>query len=352
VHPILANRSRTFLYIGAWLPIAALLAYELSRGGAMEWGDAALLAFPMCLVYAFICQASWYLCYAAPLRQTDGVRLVATHLTAAGLSAAAWAGAGWIWAWVLASTLDVVGITARYTANAPTIFFFGVLLFLFAVALNYVLIAFQESQRAESRALELQVLAREAELKALRAQVDPHFLFNSLNSINALIMADPNVARRMCVRLAEFLRGSLNVGSQERIPFAEELRLAECYLDIERVRLGERLQLQCDIDPDCETCLVPPLIIQPLVENAIVHGVAPSLEGGLVVLQVQRNGAGMKIVIENPVEEEARSNNGSGMGLKNVNMRLANLYNGAARLDVTRSAGRFRVEMQLPCDKR
>jgi two-component system, LytTR family, sensor histidine kinase AlgZ len=208
------------------------------------------------------------------------------------------------------------------------------------------------SRKAESKALELQVLAREAELKALRAQIDPHFLFNSLNSISALVMADPAGARRMCVLLADFLRGSLRLGSKERIPLVEEMRLAECYLDIERVRLGARLKIQRDIDPDCETCLVPPLIMQPLVENAITHGVAPTIDGGVVSLQAERNGAGVRIVIENPVEEEAKTpKNGTGVGLKNVKMRLANLYDGDARMDVNQKAGRFRVELQLPCDR-
>src|SRR4029434_5547523 len=126
----------------------------------------------------------------------------------------------------------------------PMLFIFGVVLFVIAVAFNYLLITFEVSRKAESRALELQVLAREAELKALRDQIDPHFLFNSLNSINALIMTDPAAARKMCVLLADFLRGSLKLGGEERITLLEEMRLAECYLDIERVRFGARLQVE------------------------------------------------------------------------------------------------------------
>ena len=174
------------------------------------------------------------------------------------------------------------------------------------------------------------MLAREAELKALRAQVDPHFLFNSLNSINALIMTDPAAARRMCVLLADFLRNSLKLGSEMRLPLADELRLTECYLDIERVRLGSRLRVEKDIDRECETCMVPPLIMQPLVENAITHGVAAMLDGGVVRMQVERNGAGVRIAIENAFEPEAASKTGVGVGLQNVRMRLKNLYNGDA----------------------
>jgi two-component system sensor histidine kinase AlgZ len=348
------------LYIQAWLPIAALLTQVLARGGTIRWSEAASIVFPMCLLYAFICQASWYLCGAVPLRiaapgsrrfEADTVRLIASHATAAIVSAAVWVGVGWIWALLLAYAIGLTGIDLRYVTQIPILLVSGVLLFLIAVALNYLMITFEASQRAQSKALELQVLAREAELKALRAQVDPHFLFNSLNSISALVMTDREAARQMCVLLADFLRGSLKLGSRERISLAEEMRLAECYLDIERVRLGPRLKVQRDIDPQCEECLVPPLITQPLVENAITHGVAPTIDGGIVTLQAARNGAGVKIIIENPFEEESKAQNGAGLGLKNVKMRLANLYDGNARMDVNQNAGRFRVELQLPCDR-
>jgi sensor histidine kinase YesM len=338
------------LYTAAWLPIGAMLTQVLVRGGSIGWSEAAAIVFPMCFVYAFICQASWYICSALPLREREAVQLVASHGTAAVLSAAVWVGLGWVWTWLLGYVFTTEALDARYTAQMLILFISGVLLFLLAVAFNYLLITFEVSQRAESKALELQVLAREAELRALRAQIDPHFLFNSLNSISALVMVDPAAARRMCVLLADFLRGSLKLGSEQRIPLSEEIRLAECYLDIERVRLGSRLQIDREIDPRCEKCLVPPLIMQPLVENAITHGVAPALEGGTVTLQAERNGAGVKIVIENPFEPETVSRNGTGVGLKNVKMRLASLYSGNARMDVNKDAGRFRVELQLPCE--
>jgi sensor histidine kinase YesM len=348
VHPILTNRARTLLYLASWIPIAGLLGAILVRGGAMPWSNAAVVLAPMCLLYAFICQASWYLCSAIPLRESEVSRLLVTHGSAAAVSAGAWVGVGWVWAWLLDATLYVNGIATRYVAQVPMLFVAGFLLFLLAVSFNYLLITFQLSQQAESRALELQVLAREAELRALRAQVDPHFLFNSLNSINALIMTDPAAARRMCVLLADFLRGSLKLGAQERIPLAEEMRLADSYLDVERVRLGARLQIHREIDPECAPCLVPPLIMQPLVENAIIHGVSPMLDGGTVCLRAERTGAGVKIVIENPFEPDINRKNGGGLGLKNVKMRLVNLYNDEARIDVNQTGDRFRVELLLP----
>ena len=344
------NRGRTTLYVAAWIPITALLVGIVSRGGAISLGQGTAMLLPMCFLYAFVCQGSWYLCAAVPLRQGNIARLCATHITAAAFSSAIWVGAGWLWVWTLDSTGYAAGFEQRYIGQLPILFFSGLLLFSLAVALNYLLITFETSQLVEKQALELQVLNKEAELKALRAQIDPHFLFNSLNSVSALVTSDAVAARRMCVLLADFFRGCLKLGSQPRIALAEELRLAECYLDIERVRLGARLQVERDIDRESEFCMVPPLIMQPLIENAITHGIAPMVEGGIVRVQAQRNGAGVRIVVENPYDPELGSKSGAGLGLKNVRMRLANLYSDDARLDIERQGTHFKVQLQLPCE--
>ncbi|HEY2381224.1 MAG TPA: histidine kinase [Terriglobia bacterium] len=349
MHPILRSRSRTLIYIAVWIPVAALLTGVVSRGGAVGLGEGAAILVPMCFIYAFICQASWYLCSAVPLRQTDVARLLATHATAATASSAIWVGMGWLWVYILGSTGYMDGIVQRFAGQLPILFFSGLLLFSLAVVLNYLLITFEASQLVEKQALELQVLNREAELRTLRAQIDPHFLFNSLNSISALVTTDPKAARRMCILLADFFRGCLKLGSEPRISLSEEIRLAECYLDIERVRLGARLQVEREIDQQSGFCMVPPLIMQPLIENAITHGIGPMVEGGTVRVQAERNGAGVKIVVENPYDPELGAKTGSGVGLKNVRMRLANLYSDNARLDIDREGTRFRVQLQLPC---
>ena len=339
------------LYLASWIPIAAFLTAIVTRNGRMPLMEAVVILLPMCLLYAFICQASWYVCQSLPLRESAIARLFGTHATASLVASAAWVGFGLIWAFLVGIIFGLAGAVDRFLAQLPILFLSGVLLFLLAIALNYLLITFQASQRAEQKALELQVLGREAELKALRAQIDPHFLFNSLNSINALIMADPAGARRMCVLLAEFLRCCLKLGSEPRISLDEEIQLAERYLSIEKVRLGSRLIVETNVDSECKKCRVPPLILQPLIENAITHGVAPMLEGGTVRIEARHQGDAIRIVVENPFEAATgRNNNGIGLGIKNVRMRLANLFNDDAQLRVQENRGQFRIELQLPCD--
>src|SRR5206468_10177887 len=131
-----------------------------------------------------------------------------------------------------------------FVALLALIFGFGVLLYLLSLAISYLLAAFEQSREAERRGLKAQVHAREAELRSLRSQIDPHFLFNTLHSISALTTADPPAARRMCVLLGDFFRDSLALGSEHRITIARELQLAERFLEIERVRFGDRLRVE------------------------------------------------------------------------------------------------------------
>jgi two-component system, LytTR family, sensor histidine kinase AlgZ len=351
VHPILENRQRLIFYLIAWLPIGAILTVILKRG-MLSWPEAILVTAPMSLLYAFMCLSAWYVCLAAPMRGQDSVtRPLLTLSTAAVLSSAIWFALGEVWVLAIEPWVNIPGMSERYITQFPPIFLNGVMLYLLAAAVHYLLIALDESRAVEKRSLELQVLAREAELRALRAQIDPHFLFNSLNSISALTVSDPKGARSMCLLLADFLRTSLVLGAKQQISVSEELRLVEGFLSIEKVRYGARLSVVRSVDPACDGCLVPPLLIQPLVENAIRHGIAPLLEGGTVRLDVHRAGEAIEITLENPVDPigGASVQSGAGLGLENVRSRLAKLFSSQAAVNVSRSEGLFQVRLRFPC---
>jgi len=192
------------------------------------------------------------------------------------------------------------------------------------------------------------VLTREAELRALRAQINPHFLYNSLNSISALTMRNPEGARRMCVLLADFLRSTLNVSGHDSIRLADELALVDRFLDIEQVRFGSRLQVEREIDVAALECRVPPLVLQPLVENAVVHGIASRLDGGLIRVVVARNGDSVSLRIENPRDADSPEVTRTGVGLENVQRRLVAMFGGAARLRTLAGPESFRAEVVLP----
>jgi LytS/YehU family sensor histidine kinase len=155
----------------------------------------------------------------------------------------------------------------------------------------------------------------------------------------------------MCLLLGEFLRQTLDVSARQRIPLADELAMAERYLNIEQVRFGSRLRVERRVDQDASGCLVPPLLLQPLVENAVTHGIARLLEGGLIRLDVSRTNGRLAIVIENPCDAEPGSvaARPGGMGLDNVRNRLDAMFGRDARMETRTEAGLFRVELELPC---
>jgi LytS/YehU family sensor histidine kinase len=210
------------------------------------------------------------------------------------------------------------------------------------------MLAYERAREAERNALESQVAAREAEVRALRAQLNPHFLFNSLNSINSLIGGDPEGARRMCESLGDFLRRTLNLGARDAVPLSDELALVDRYLGIERVRFGDRLAIDRSVDPEAAVCLVPPLLLQPLVENAIKHGVADRVEGGTVRIAARNVDGRLMIEVENPLDPEAPARRGEGLGLDNVRRRLDAFAAREARMDVRRNGDQFRVTLTLP----
>ncbi|HEX5228179.1 MAG TPA: histidine kinase, partial [Bryobacteraceae bacterium] len=192
-------------------------------------------------------------------------------------------------------------------------------------------------------------LARESELKALKAQINPHFLFNSLNSISALTTVDGERARDMCIKLSDFLRTTLKLGEKQRISLADEIALAKAYLDVERVRFGARLRVEIDADSACEHCIVPSLVLQPLVENAVKHGIAGLVDGGTIRIEARCGAGRLQLGITNEYDSESPASVRHGLGLRNVRERLRAIYENTARLDTSSTGDRFLVELDLPC---
>ena len=347
MHPILAYGRRLWLYVALSLLVGCLLSILLVRQDALTFAQAALIALPLSTLYAFICLSAWYVAWSQPLATTGAVRIIAAGLAASVLSSGGWLLATRGWLYVLARQGLIADAAARFEAAQTLIFGFGVLLYLLSLAVSYVIAAFEASRDAERRGLRGQVLAREAELRSLRAQIDPHFLFNSLHSISALTTIDPIGARRMCLMLADFLRDSLALGSEARIPLARELSLVERFLSIERVRFGDRLQME--VEPDgAGACLVPPLLLQPIIENAVTHGVAHVLEGGTIRVAASRSGSTLSIVIENPCDPQRPRGRGAGLGLANVRARLQALHGAEGRLTAAEREGLWRVDISMP----
>jgi two-component system, LytTR family, sensor histidine kinase AlgZ len=345
VHPLFGRIAALSAYLGLWLVIGvgAAIAVALRAGWTPE--DALLAVVPLCMAYGVVCLASWYVCRALPLAGARAAaRVLLAHLTAAAFTSTVWMATAQGWSWLVA------GFTG-WTRDATLLLFAaGVLLFLLSSAVHYVFLALEDQEAARRQALESAVLAREAELRALRAQVNPHFLFNSLHSIGSLAGTRPAAAREMAIALGEFLRQSLRLGGLAGVPLQQEVDLMAQYLAIEQVRFGNRLQVQIDVEAGAGATLVPPLLLQPLVENAIKHGVAGLLEGGLVSIVARRESDCCVVRVANRFDRESAPRAGTGTGVRNVRDRLAMHFGTKATFDARSEDDCFTVTLAYPCD--
>lgn len=346
MHPILKRRSRLLLYLGVWIVFGLLLTVVFVFGGPAPVRWALEFTVPLALLLGLQSLSFWYLVQSMPPGDTPLVRMALTWLAAGGVSLIVWLAAAYAWAMWLLPEGETYPDDALGTF--PLLIFAGAIGISLTVVGQYLAGAFQRSRNAERRALELQVHAREAELKSLRAQLDPHFLFNSLNSVAALIGHDAAAARQMCFLMAQFFRKSLTLAREQSIALADEVSLAQTFLAIEKVRFGERLRSRFDIADDVRDVSVPPLMLQPLVENAVHHGVAHMLEGGEIVVTARRRDAFLELVVSNPCDPDRPASRGTGVGLANVRSRVETLCGHRASVDVDARENHFTVSILLP----
>ncbi len=350
MHPFLTSIRRYGLYLLAWAPLAAVLIYLMAVPGHLGWIEATVLVIPLCLIYQFVCLSAWYTCRATPLQKGSFLGGRFTHIVAAIIISYLWILCAKLLVYSLSQWRAFHGLTERFAPQIPILFGVGFLLYLLSVATHYVMISIEDSRKAEARALETSLLARDAELKALKAQVNPHFLFNSLNSISALTSVDPSRAREMCILLAEFLRLTLGLGEKISVPLSEELSLLHRYLAIEKVRFGARLQMEEALTQVSNTVQLPPLLLQPLVENAITHGIANLAEGGTVRLSGHTFNGRTSLTVENTFDPEATPTSKGGLGLKNVRQRLETRFGKEASMRITSEETKFLVELSFPTE--
>ncbi len=348
MHPILADRGALALYLFVFLLIGFAIAAIIAVTGNVTWVASITFCIPMTLLYGLMSLSSWYLCRTFPLKTTVVVRIIGVFFIAAIASAALWIVIGEVLASVLSNFAFMESMPGRYHAQLILFSSVGVGLFLLSVAVHYLLMSFEQTKEAERRTLELKILAQTAELRALQAQINPHFLFNSLNSISALVTRDPAAARSMTQMLADFLRQTLKFGTVAAIPLHEELSLCKKFLDIEQVRYGPRLRFEQIVADRAGDFLLPPLLLQPLIENAVTHGIAHLVEGGTIVVKVDVRGEQLIINIQNPCDPDRPKSRGNRMGLENVKKRLLTLASNDARLDVSEHNGIFMANLVLP----
>jgi sensor histidine kinase YesM len=209
-------------------------------------------------------------------------------------------------------------------------------------------VALTAGRRYREKEVRLQLALREAELRALEAQINPHFLFNCLNSIRALVVENPPLAQDMITRFATILRYNLHRDLDHTVPLAAEVEVVSDYLALEAVRLEDRLRVHVAVDADAGKVRIPPMLLQALVENAVKHGIAPLPNGGDLLVRAAIDGDSLRVEVENTGRLSEPKPGDTGVGLANTRERLRILYGGRAQLNLGNGNGRVTATLVIP----
>ena len=295
--------------------------------------------------FALLSILIWFICKKIPFGRLPIPFLVLVHFFLSMIISSLWLFISY-GAWYLAVGENML----QYDEIRATLgwqFLFGMITYLLIAGIFYTIITYRQFREKELREAELKLLTRDAELRALKMQIHPHFLFNSLNSINALVKQTPNQARVMIAKLSDLLRISLESRDKMLVPLKEELEFARLYLDIENIRFRDRMEFNEDIDPELMDQPFPGMVLQPLLENAVIHGIAEHRGKGTIRLSLNRHDTLIVCVVSNTVGS-SKSKRKKGTGLDNIQQRLKLFYKEAYALEASLNKGWFDVRLTIP----
>ena len=351
-----AGRVIAALWIAAIVYVVALSALVASGTGSARsaFGPAVIQQIVLLLIWGIATPAIIWSAERIPIERPRWVRPLVIHGAIATAFIVTLNLVGPTVTWVVLGRPSTFGAVWRHgLTELVRAFHLALIVYAFILGAGHYLRTLDIRRREQLRAERLRADLASAQLRALTLQLQPHFLFNALNAVGALIITERNrEAFEVVGRLGELLRALLAIERREEVSLREELDLAEAYVGIEQARLGERLRVTWDIATDIASAQVPPMLLQPLVENAIGHGIARSPEGGnltigaakadtRLVLEVRDDGPGLAAAVRGGTEP-------GGVGLDNTRKRLSHLYGTEQGLHLTRDGGWTRVRVELP----
>ncbi|MFZ0471315.1 MAG: histidine kinase [Bacteroidales bacterium] len=349
-HPILESRSRVLIWCLAWVILAAGQASVIHFVYGSTLDIAVADGIISMLLYCVLGIAIWFP-VRYMLRSNNKVMSTIINVILTGSVTIV------LWLFVTRPLVRaMVPEKEDYDLFWHTVLVFrvaaGVLIFFVVTLIYYLYLSATQLAEKASRQAQLEAQVREGELKMLRAQINPHFLFNSLNSMSSLTLTDPMKAREMILKLSDFMRYSLSSHNEQPVTLQNEMESLRLYLEIEKVRFGERLIIEEDIQPECLTALLPGMLLQPLYENAVKHGVYESTETVVIRTSAHKENGLVVISVSNNIDPESVvTRKGAGIGLINVRSRLELFFGEKADLTVTRKDDSFNVTVKFPYRK-
>jgi sensor histidine kinase YesM len=345
-HPVLRNSNALTIYAALWTMVIVVhfvvLYFFYGLSFLFSLADSAVYN----AVFGILGIPLWYVIrYSTPGRQNRW-QMVFNHLTSASLLIALWIGISY---GILSFTFrNSAGLVAFLQDSIVYQVIIGIFYYsLLSLGYNLLLVYKDLEDRVKEEA-RLTELLKESELNMLKSQINPHFLFNSLNSVSSLTITDPPSAQEMVIRLSEFLRYTVSTDIHKFVPLGQELENIQRYLQIEKVRFGPKLDFTHDIQDACATVKIPAMLLQPLFENAIKHGVYESTGVIHLVATCKEEGEYLVFTLTNNFDPEAPSRKGTGTGLKNIKERMRLIYHQSNLVKTYIEHSVFHVELRIP----
>jgi sensor histidine kinase YesM len=347
-HPVLANRVWLIVWWLAWLILAlgqSFLFYfaygSFSKIGLID----SLISL---LLYSGLALSLWYpfTFFNSGVRKASTI--VSNFVITGVITIALWI---LITKFVMTSIIpDDSGYLAYWDTTLPYRIGTGVIIFCLIILVYYLNVSLTNLSEKNAKEVRLENIVKETELRMLRSQINPHFLFNSLNSISSLTITDPEKARDMIVKLSEFMRYALSRKDEQPVTLRSEIENLMLYLEIEKVRFGDRLSTEEIIDGNCLDFKIPVLLLQPLYENAIKHGVYESTESVKITTTAKISEGYIEIRISNNFTISPSQKKGTGTGLYNVNRRMELFYGNKASITTSKEDGIYTVALFMPAE--
>ena len=295
------------------------------------------------VLYPLLGSSIWYSIRYNSLEEVSVGRLIIFHFIAASILCG-------IWIYIsYAIYQPFIKDNNKYLKDGlPSKIFLGYVMYAIYLVFFYAVNYYQSLKEKIKKESEYKALIREAELQALKSQINPHFLFNSLNSISSLTVSNPEKAQEMVINLSTFMRYSLMHNEKEMVSFSRELENIKLYLSIEKVRFGKKLNAEFEIDAHCMEAEIPNMILQPLYENAIKYGVYETTDQVTIKTSCNCEGNFLKITIVNDYDSTTIKRRGEGIGLRNIKKRMEIIYNNPDLMKVTDHKTSFEVQLIIP----
>lgn len=348
LNPILKSPKSILLYLLFVLAISVLYINLITLEGNASFTIKLVDAIAFNLLIAALGLSFWYSSVYLSIENNQITKVILTHFGGGILISVVWLALGYFAVISIINDTDMFGNFFIKTIKSR--FIIGILYYFLLTAFYYVVIYYSEFQERTVKETELKNLVTEAELRSLKFQINPHFIFNSLNSMSALTEIDPKKAKQMIIKLADFLRYTLANNDRQQNTLNEELKNIKLYLDIEKIRFDDKFIYVEELHEECGKTEIPSMILQPLFENAIKHAVYETLDAVTIKLTCTRQDDFLKITLCNNFEGESHKK-GAGVGLKNIKDRLSLIYQQDNLMEIKKENGKFIVNIFIPLQK-